>query len=161
VKPPNPDLIRGISPCLILWRGTCPGWLSPSNGDPGCTQILTWHYDAQSQTVSQLVSSRTTPSSKSPQFSPSGLLTRPRMGLVQMSHHNLTTRTELWGCTKVVSIKINSTYQLSLRLCFHLRQTQPRGLHGGHHRGILGRSCGGFGPTNFATESRGSAHSCV
>jgi hypothetical protein len=56
MKTPGPDLIEGggISPCLILWRGTCPSWLSPSNGEPVSTQILTWHYGAQSQTVSQL-----------------------------------------------------------------------------------------------------------
>jgi hypothetical protein len=68
VKPPSPDLMEGgggISPCLILWRGTFPGWLSLPNGDLGSTQILTRHFDAQSQIVSQLVSSGTTPSSKS------------------------------------------------------------------------------------------------
>jgi hypothetical protein len=37
LKPPGLDLIRGvgISPYLILWRGTCSGWLSPMNGDLG------------------------------------------------------------------------------------------------------------------------------
>jgi hypothetical protein len=74
VKPPSPNLIGegGISPCLILWRGTCPGWLSPPNGDPGSTQILTWHCGAQSQNISQLASSGTMPTGKSPQLSPSG-----------------------------------------------------------------------------------------
>jgi hypothetical protein len=38
------------------------------NGDPGSTQILTRHYGAQSQTISQLESSRTTATSKSPQL---------------------------------------------------------------------------------------------
>jgi hypothetical protein len=37
-----------ISPCLILWRGTYPGWLSPPNDDPGSTQILTRHCSVQS-----------------------------------------------------------------------------------------------------------------
>jgi hypothetical protein len=34
------DLIGGggrISPYLILWRYTCPSWLSPPNSDPGTT----------------------------------------------------------------------------------------------------------------------------
>jgi hypothetical protein len=68
VKPPDPDLIGegGISLYLILWRGTCPSWLSPPNGDLSSTQILTRHCGAQSLTLSQLVISRTTPSSKSP-----------------------------------------------------------------------------------------------
>jgi hypothetical protein len=50
LKPPGSDLIggRGISPCLVLWRGTCPGWLSTVNGDPGSTQILTQHHGAKS-----------------------------------------------------------------------------------------------------------------
>jgi hypothetical protein len=33
VKLPDPNLTRGISPYLVLWRSTCPGWLSPSNSD--------------------------------------------------------------------------------------------------------------------------------
>jgi hypothetical protein len=40
MEPPSLNLMGGgggISPCLILWRGTCPGWLSPPNGDPGST----------------------------------------------------------------------------------------------------------------------------
>jgi hypothetical protein len=55
VKPLGPDLIGGgIMPYLILWRGTCSSWLSPLNGDPSSNQILTQHFDAQCQTVSQL-----------------------------------------------------------------------------------------------------------
>jgi hypothetical protein len=47
LKPPGPDLTGGgISPYLVLWRGTCPSWLSPTNGDLGSTQILTRYYDA-------------------------------------------------------------------------------------------------------------------
>jgi hypothetical protein len=58
---------RGVnSRYLILWRGTCPDWLSHLNGDLGSIQILTRHCGAQSQTVSHLVSSRTTSTSKSP-----------------------------------------------------------------------------------------------
>jgi hypothetical protein len=75
--------VGGISPCLILWRGTRPSWLSPPNGDLGSTQILTQHYSAQSQTVSQLASLGTTLSSKSLQFIPSKLLKHLRMGSVQ------------------------------------------------------------------------------
>jgi hypothetical protein len=56
VKPLGSDLIGvggggDVSPYLILWRGTCPGRLSPPNGDLGSTQILTRHYGAQSQTI--------------------------------------------------------------------------------------------------------------
>jgi hypothetical protein len=46
-----PEFPRGrgsICSCLVLWRGTCPCWLSPSHGVPGSTQILTWHYGAKS-----------------------------------------------------------------------------------------------------------------
>jgi hypothetical protein len=83
MKPPDPDLIGGgISPYLILWRGTCPRWLSPPKGELGSTQILTWHFGAQSQTVSQLMSSGTMPSSKSSQLNPSGFMKHLRMGLV-------------------------------------------------------------------------------
>jgi hypothetical protein len=48
MKAPDQDLIGGggISPCLILWRGTFPGWLSLLNGDPDSTQILTRHCSA-------------------------------------------------------------------------------------------------------------------
>jgi hypothetical protein len=61
VAPPDLDLTRGgIRSCLVLWRGTCPGWLSPLNGDPGFTQILNQHYGAQSETVSQFESLGTT-----------------------------------------------------------------------------------------------------
>jgi hypothetical protein len=56
----------GISPCLVLWRGTCPDLLSPMNGDLGSNQILTQYYGAPSQSVSQLESLGTTPTSKFP-----------------------------------------------------------------------------------------------
>jgi hypothetical protein len=66
LKPPGLNLVGGgISPCLVLWRGTCPGWLSPANGDSGSTQILTRHCGAQSQTISQLESSGIIPTIKS------------------------------------------------------------------------------------------------
>jgi hypothetical protein len=91
VKPPGPDLMGGISSCLILWRDTCPGYLSPPNGDLGSTQIWTQHYGAQSQTVSQLKSLGNTPNSKFLQFSSSGLSKHLRMGLVLIPHHILTT----------------------------------------------------------------------
>jgi hypothetical protein len=54
----------------------CPGCLSPPNGDPVSTQILTRHFGAHSQTVSQLVNSWTTPTSKSPQFNETPNTTR-------------------------------------------------------------------------------------
>jgi hypothetical protein len=66
LKPLGPDLAEGgISPCLVLWRGTCPGWLPPVNGDPSSTQIMTQHYGVWSQIVSQLESSGTMPTSTS------------------------------------------------------------------------------------------------
>jgi hypothetical protein len=56
LKPFGPDMTGGgISLCLVLWRGACPFWLSPMNGDPGSTQILTRHHSAKSLTISQLV----------------------------------------------------------------------------------------------------------
>jgi hypothetical protein len=62
LKPLGSDLIRGgISPCLILWRGACPSWLSHLNDDPGSSQILSQHCGAKSQTVSQLANSGTMP----------------------------------------------------------------------------------------------------
>jgi hypothetical protein len=139
-------------------EGTCLGWLSPLNNDSGFTQILARHYGAQSQTVSHHVSSRITPSIKSPQFSPSELLKYLRMGLVQIPHHILTTRMEPRGYIKVVSAKICSTYATWPSPEFS-PQTQPWGLHVGHCRGIQGQNCGGYSPTNLTTVSRGGAHS--
>jgi hypothetical protein len=54
LKPPGLDLMGGggINACLVLWRGTCPGRLSPVNGDAGSTQILNRHCSAKSQTIS-------------------------------------------------------------------------------------------------------------
>jgi hypothetical protein len=46
-----------MRPCQILWRGARHSWLSPMNSDLGSTQILAWHFDAKSQTVSQLTNS--------------------------------------------------------------------------------------------------------
>jgi hypothetical protein len=43
-----------INPYLVLWRGTCPRRLSAMNGDPGSTQILTWHCGVMPQTVRPL-----------------------------------------------------------------------------------------------------------
>jgi hypothetical protein len=100
MKPHGLDLIErggGRCPYLIQWRGTCPGWRSPPSGDPGSTKILTRHFSAQSQTVSQLVSSRTMPSSKSSYLSPSGFTTHLRMGSVQILHLILTTQMEPWA----------------------------------------------------------------
>jgi hypothetical protein len=71
LKPPGPDLIRGgVSPYLILWREAFPGLLSPLNGDPGSTQILTQHYGAKSQTISYLMNSGTTPTRQVPIVQP-------------------------------------------------------------------------------------------
>jgi hypothetical protein len=59
MKSPGLDLYRGeggIRPCLVLWRGTYPCWLSPVHSDPDSTQILTWHCSGKSQTIRQLTS---------------------------------------------------------------------------------------------------------
>jgi hypothetical protein len=72
LKTPGPDLIGegGISPYLILWRRTYPGWLSPSNGDLGFTQILTQHCGAKSKTISHLTNSGTMPARQVPVVQP-------------------------------------------------------------------------------------------
>jgi hypothetical protein len=67
MKPLDPELMGDIFPCLILWRGTYPSWLSPPHSDPGSTQIPTRHFSAQSQTAIQLTSLETMPTSKSPE----------------------------------------------------------------------------------------------
>jgi hypothetical protein len=84
----------GIIPCLILWSGTCPSWLSPPNSNLGSTQILIQHYSAQSHTVIQLASLGTTLTGKSLQFSLSRFTNHLRIGSVQNPPHILTTRTE-------------------------------------------------------------------
>jgi hypothetical protein len=81
LKPPGPDLMGGISPCLVLWRGACHGWLSPVNGDPGCTQILTRHCGARSQIISQLVNSGTTPTRHAPVVQPLRVIETPEDGV--------------------------------------------------------------------------------
>jgi hypothetical protein len=106
---------------MSLWRGTSPGRLSPPNGDPGSTQILSWHYGAQSQTISQLTSSGTTPISRSPQFSPSGFTNHIRSGSVQIPHHILTTQMELWDFIKSSTLYLSVHMELSLCLSFYLR----------------------------------------
>jgi hypothetical protein len=55
---------RGIDPCVVLWRGTCPGRLSPTNSDLGSIQILTRHCGTKSQTIIQLEGSGTMPGFK-------------------------------------------------------------------------------------------------
>jgi hypothetical protein len=57
MKPHSPELTGGcFDPCMVLWRGTCLGWLSLAKGDSGSTRILTRYYGAQSQIVRQLES---------------------------------------------------------------------------------------------------------
>jgi hypothetical protein len=107
------DLTRGggcISPSLVLWIGTCPSCLSPMNGDPGSTQILTRYCGAKSQTISQLVNLRITPTSRSPQFSPSRLLKHLRMESVHTPHHILPIRTEPWDF--VISLAQNKAIHM-------------------------------------------------
>jgi hypothetical protein len=83
------------------------------------------------------------PTSQSPQFSPSGL--NLRMGLVQILHHILITQTELWSFFKLSASYLSVHMKLSLHMSF-LSQTQPRGLHGGHHHRIPSQDRGGFSP---------------
>jgi hypothetical protein len=83
LKLPSLELIRegGISPCLVRWRGTCPGWLSPVNGDPGSTQILTRHYGAKAQTVSHPVNSWIAPTRQVPIVQPLRVIETPMDGV--------------------------------------------------------------------------------
>jgi hypothetical protein len=106
----------GISPYLILWRGTCASWLSSPNSDPGSNQILTQHYGAQSQTISQLASLGTTPTS------PSRLTKQLRMGSVRIPHHILTTRMEPLDFIKPSALYLSIHMELSLRQSFFLRR---------------------------------------
>jgi hypothetical protein len=120
LEPPVLDLTRGsISPCLVQWRGTCLGWILQVNGHPGSTQILTRHCGAKSQTVSPLANSGTTPTSRSPQFSTSGLSKHLRTGSVRTPYHILTTRTELWDTASHSDKAVRM--ELSLCLRFYLR----------------------------------------
>jgi hypothetical protein len=110
----------GICPCVVLWRGTCPCWLSPKHGDPYSTQILPRHYGAKSQIIIQLTNVRTMSTRQVPnQFSPSGLSKHLRMGSVYTSHILLTTWMDsvlhkLSAQTKIVHMELN------LRLSFQL-----------------------------------------
>jgi hypothetical protein len=70
-----------ISPCVILCRGACPVYLSPPNGDPASTQILTWHCGAKSQTISQLVNSGTVPTRQVPVVHPFWVIETPTDGV--------------------------------------------------------------------------------
>jgi hypothetical protein len=45
---------------LVLWRVTCPCWLSPVHSDLDSTQILTWQRSAKSQTICQVTNAGTT-----------------------------------------------------------------------------------------------------
>jgi hypothetical protein len=91
------------------------------NGDLGSTQILTWHYGAQSPIVSRLESSETTPTSESPRLSHFALSKHLRMGLVPTPHHILTTRMEPWGFIKSSTQNKVVHMELSLRLSFYIR----------------------------------------
>jgi hypothetical protein len=69
------------------------------------------------------MSSGTTPSSKSPQLSPSGFTRHLRIGSVRIPQHNLTTRTELWDFIKLSALYLSVHMELSLRLSFYLRRS--------------------------------------
>jgi hypothetical protein len=96
----------GISPGLVLWRGTCPCWLLPTNSDPGSTQILARHCGAKSQTVSQLANS--------------GLSKHLWTGSVRTPHHLLTTQTEPWGFLKPLAQNKPVHMELSINISFQL-----------------------------------------
>jgi hypothetical protein len=85
------------------------------------------------------------PTNESMQFSRSGLLKHLTTGSVRTPHHFLTTWTE--SCGFIMSLMQSYTVhmKLTLRLSF-LAQVQPRGLHGGHHRGISNIDHGGLSP---------------
>jgi hypothetical protein len=100
MKPPGPDFTGASAPVLPYGEALALVGSPPQNDDPGLTQILTQQFGAQSQTVSQLVSSGSTPTSMSPQLSPSGLTKHLRKGSVHLPHHILTTRIESWGFIK-------------------------------------------------------------
>jgi hypothetical protein len=116
----------GISPYLIIWRGACPGWLSPPNDDPGSTQILTQHCGVKSQAVSQLVNLGTVPTSKSPLFSPFESSEHLGTGPACMPCHILTTRIGLWGFIKSSA----QTYRVHMELCLHLNFQLMHSLRG-------------------------------
>ncbi len=93
------------------------------NSDLGSTQILTRHYSAKSQTVSQLESLGTTPTSKSPQFSPSGSSKHLSMRSTRKLRHFLTTQMELWGFIKSLAQNKAVHMELSLHVSFYLRRS--------------------------------------
>jgi hypothetical protein len=93
MKPPDLDLYRGgICPCLVLWRGTCPCWLSPANSDPGSTQNLTRHRGVKSQTVSQLMNNANYASTQLVQ--PIQIIETPDDRICALAAHLLTTQME-------------------------------------------------------------------
>jgi hypothetical protein len=76
------------------------------------------------------------------------------MGSVRLLHHILTTQTEPWCFIKSSTQTYTIHMKLSLQPGF-LAKAQPRGLHDGHHRGILKPDHGGLMPLNHTSESRG------
>jgi hypothetical protein len=88
------------------------------NSDPDSTQILTRHCGAKSQTVSQLMNSGTAPTRQVPVVQPLRDTETPADGVVRMSHHLLTTRTELWGFIKLSAQNKAVHMELSIRLSF-------------------------------------------
>jgi hypothetical protein len=122
--------------------------VSPLNGDPDSTQILTWHYSAQSETARQLVSlEETTPPSQSSQLTPSGLSKHLRMGSVQIPQHILTTRMELWGFIKSSMLYQSVHKELSLHLSFYLRRSLG-GYTVGTTAGFLVKIVEAFAPSS-------------
>jgi hypothetical protein len=115
------------------------------NGDPGFTQILTRHYGAQSQTVDQLESPGTTPTSQSPQLNPSGLLQHPRTGSMRMPHNTLTTWMESRGFVKPSTW--NKVVIWNLASAWAFTSDAASGATRWAHRGIPNQNYGGFSTT--------------
>jgi hypothetical protein len=73
--------LEGIRIYLVLWKGTCPCWLSTTHGDPGSTQILTRHCGAKSHTDSQLTNLGPMPTRQVPIIQPLWVFETPVDGV--------------------------------------------------------------------------------
>jgi hypothetical protein len=113
VEPPSQG---GNSPCLVLWRGTCPCWLSPKlHSDLDfSTMVASLRPLASSQSwgLHQL--------GKCSLFSPSGSSKHMWLGLVHASHQLLTTQTKPWGFIKSSAQNKIVHMELNLHLSFQL-----------------------------------------
>jgi hypothetical protein len=89
------------------------------NGDPGSTQILTWHYNAKSQTVSQLTNLGITPIRHVLVVQPLRDIETPADKVRHANPcHLLTTQMKPWGFIKPSAQNKAVHMELSLRLTF-------------------------------------------